>query len=185
MSSTPSPLEATTASSAEEQIANMVPYRSTWQCKFRLGWQIFKPVWQCLLAASILDMQGRLEALSARVMDMAQVGCWTGQRPSISPPEKYDGVLKTLVDQFVCQVEAVAEFEVFQDDHQKILWAQLYLTGSAQAWSCVITTRLKDEALNPWCFQWVAWLVDFKAAFGMCKPVQDMLNGIMVLQQGS
>ncbi|KAG6895946.1 hypothetical protein C0992_011375 [Termitomyces sp. T32_za158] len=101
------------------------------------------------LATSVSDTQGGLEALAGRVADVGVAGCGTGPRPSVSPLEKYDGISKTLTDQFVRQVEAAAEFEVFWDDHQKILWAQSYLTGSAQAWSCVITTGLDDAAANP------------------------------------
>lgn len=34
-------------------------------------------------------------------------------------------------------------------------------------------------------FEWDAWLADFKAAFGLCDPAQDVLNHIGTLQQGS
>ncbi|KAG6894463.1 hypothetical protein C0993_011418, partial [Termitomyces sp. T159_Od127] len=42
-----------------------------------------------------------------------------------------------------------------------------------------------DEVLNPRHFQWVAWLADFRAAFGLRDLAQDVLNRIEVLQQGS
>ncbi|KAG5332892.1 hypothetical protein C0989_006453, partial [Termitomyces sp. Mn162] len=49
----------------------------------------------------------------------------------INLPEVYNGKSKQPVDQFAEQVKAVAEFEVFRSDQQKIIWAQSYFTGSA------------------------------------------------------
>ncbi|KAG6839646.1 hypothetical protein C0991_000552 [Blastosporella zonata] len=103
----------------------------------------------------------------------------------INPPEVYDGRSKQLADQFLCQVKAAAEFEVFCDDKQKILWAQSFLTGTAQDWSCVITTSLGNPALNPCHFSWSDWIADFRAAYCTCNPAQDALTQIAALQQGS
>ncbi|KAG6867603.1 hypothetical protein C0993_000611 [Termitomyces sp. T159_Od127] len=105
--------------------------------------------------------------------------------PRINPPEVYDGKSKQLADQFAEQVEAAAEFEVFRDDRQKIVWAQSYLPGSARQWSAVITTGSDDLTLNPRRFSWDAWLVDFRAAFCTRDQAQDALNRIGQLQQGS
>ena len=125
--------------------------------------QIAKMVFQALqtdlvaqLQAGLAEMQGRMDVLETRLaaLERGDRGAW--QRPSISPPEKYDGALRTLVDWFISQVEATAKFETFWDKKQKVLWAQLYLTGSALAWSQVITTGLDDPDLNLRCFEWGA-----------------------------
>ncbi|KAG6859903.1 hypothetical protein C0995_002232 [Termitomyces sp. Mi166 len=102
----------------------------------------------------------------------------------INLPEVYDGKSKALADQFTHQVEAVAEFENFCDECQKILWAQSYLTRSAQDWSCVIMTGAANPKLNPCQFEWTMCLMDFKAAFCMWNPVQDALTWIRQLQPG-
>ncbi|KAG6875697.1 hypothetical protein C0993_007957 [Termitomyces sp. T159_Od127] len=103
----------------------------------------------------------------------------------INSPEVYDSKSKQLTDQFAEQVKAAAEFETFQDERQKIVWVQSYLTGSAQQWSAVITTGSDDLEINPRRFRWVAWLTDFKAAFCMRDQVQDALTHIGQLTQGS
>lgn len=105
--------------------------------------------------------------------------------PRINPPEVYNGKLKQLADQFAEQVEVAAEFEVFRDEWQKIVWAQSYLMGSVRQWSAVITMGPEDWDLNPQRFNWAAWLADFKAAFCMHNQAQDVLNRIGQLQQGS
>ncbi|KAG6884207.1 hypothetical protein C0993_000427 [Termitomyces sp. T159_Od127] len=61
------------------------------------------------LVASMSSMQSGLEVLAACVADMEQIGHDVGPRPNISPSEKYDGVFKPLIDQFVCQVEVAAK----------------------------------------------------------------------------
>ncbi|KAG6877886.1 hypothetical protein C0993_002724 [Termitomyces sp. T159_Od127] len=126
------------------------------------------------LQTSLGEIHASLEVLGSRVEFIERGACGCGPRPSISPPEKYDGASKALVDQFVRQVEAVAEFEVFRDDHQKILWAQSYLMGSAQAWSCIITMGSADPGGQRGC-----------RTFWMRDMAQEALNGIAVLQQGS
>ncbi|KAG6895647.1 hypothetical protein C0993_009344 [Termitomyces sp. T159_Od127] len=136
------------------------------------------------IQARLVGVLDKLEALDMQMTSWERERHGSGPRPSINLPEKYDGVSKNLVDQFISQVEATAEFERFCDDRQKILWAQLYLTALALTWSRVITTGFEDPDLNPRHFVWTAWLVDFKAAFGLRDPVQDALNCIGVLQQG-
>ncbi|KAG5727064.1 hypothetical protein E4T56_gene20328 [Termitomyces sp. T112] len=89
-----------------------------------------------------------------------QVMQHVARTPRINTLEVYNGKSKQLADQFVRQVEAAAEFEIFRDDCQKILWAQSYLSGSAQQWSSVVTTGSDD-------------------------PAQDALTWIGQLQQGS
>ncbi|KAG6876240.1 hypothetical protein C0993_004788 [Termitomyces sp. T159_Od127] len=190
MPMTPSVPEVAIAPSMAEQVASMVfdALQKDLMGQVRAQVQASLEDMQnsmAMLTASVSNTRGQLEVLAAHVANMEQTPCVSGPRPSISLPEKYDGVLKSLADQFVWQVEAAAEFEVFWNERQKILWAQLYLMGLAQAWSCIITTGLDDKAANPQHFRWAAWLADFKAAFGMHDPAQDTLNHIAVLQQGS
>ncbi|KAG6876163.1 hypothetical protein C0993_005237 [Termitomyces sp. T159_Od127] len=171
----------TTLPSLEEQIVSMVFMALQKDLASQVPVQIQASsvnIWMGLkaLAASVLSTQGGLEALATCMADMEQGGCGMGLRPSISPPKKYERVSKLLVDQFVCQVKAAVEFRVFENNHQKILWTQSYLTGLVQAWLYIITLELNDKELNPRRFQWVAWLMDFKAAFGMWEPAQDALK---------
>ncbi|KAG6902034.1 hypothetical protein C0995_005244 [Termitomyces sp. Mi166 len=93
--------------------------------------------------------------------------------------------LKPLADQFVHQIKAAAHFKMFWDDQQKILWAQLYLSESAQDWYCVITTGIGNPKTNSRCFSWKAWLDDFRAGFCMWDPEQNTLTCIGELNQGS
>ncbi|KAG6878324.1 hypothetical protein C0993_008502 [Termitomyces sp. T159_Od127] len=137
------------------------------------------------LQTSLAKVQGRLEALAACILRMELESHSSGPRPSMNPPEKYDRVSKSLVDQFISQVKAMAEFEAFHDKRQKILWAQLYLTGSALAWSHIITMGSNDLAANPWHFGWAVWLGNFRAAFSLRDLAQDALTQIGSLQQGS
>ncbi|KAG5335158.1 hypothetical protein C0989_002093 [Termitomyces sp. Mn162] len=137
------------------------------------------------LQTSLRELQGRFEALANR---MAEVECssYNGRlRPNISPPEKYNRASRQLVDQFIGQVKAAAKFKRFRDECQKILWVQLYLSGLALTWSHIIMTGDKDPVLNPQHFIWKAWLTDFQMTFGLCNLVQDALNHIAMLQQGS
>ncbi|KAG6868122.1 hypothetical protein C0993_007380 [Termitomyces sp. T159_Od127] len=136
------------------------------------------------LQTSLAEVQGRLEALVAHVLRMELKSHGSGLRPSINFLEKDDGVSKSLADHFISQVKATAEFKAFCNKHQKVLWMQLYLTGSALIWSHVITTGLDDLATNSWCFEWAAWLGDFRAAFGLHDLAQDALTRIRSLQQG-
>ncbi|KAG6859004.1 hypothetical protein C0993_004666, partial [Termitomyces sp. T159_Od127] len=101
------------------------------------------------IQAGLVGVLDKLEALDARMTSWERKKHGLGPRPSINLPEKYDGVLKSLADQFISQVEAAAEFKRFCNDWQKILWAQLYLTASALAWSHIITTSSEDLDLNP------------------------------------
>lgn len=140
---------------------------------------------QTELAAQLRTVQGGLEALADRMTRLERAERGPGPRPNINPPGTYDGASRPLADQFISQVEAAAEFEVFRSERQKILWAQSYLTGAALAWSRVITTGSDDPEANPRRFHWEAWLSDFKAAFGLRDPAQDALNKLGVLQQGS
>ncbi|KAG6897440.1 hypothetical protein C0993_007508 [Termitomyces sp. T159_Od127] len=131
-----------------------------------------------------LVMPPMVQALLEQAMGvqvMQHVAC----APRINPLEVYNSKSKPLADQFVQQVEAAAEFKMFQDNCQKILWAQSYLSGSAQQWSSVITMDLDDPAQNPCCFQWDAWVADFKASFCTRDQAQDALTWIRQLQQGS
>ncbi|KAG6876085.1 hypothetical protein C0993_005637 [Termitomyces sp. T159_Od127] len=61
--------------------------------------------------AGLTGLQEKLDALEARMTSWELGGHGSGPRPSINPPERYDGVSKTLADQFISQVEAAAEFE--------------------------------------------------------------------------
>ncbi|KAG6876450.1 hypothetical protein C0993_003006 [Termitomyces sp. T159_Od127] len=138
-------------------------------------------------AAQVWALEVQVEAMAARIVSLEEDA--RGPRglqytPRINAPEVYDGKSKALADQFVRQVEAAAEFERFRDNRQKILWAQSYLSGSAQDWSCIITTGDVDPEFSPRRFQWTAWLTDFKAAFCTCDPAQDALAHIGLLQQG-
>ncbi|KAG6867421.1 hypothetical protein C0993_002963 [Termitomyces sp. T159_Od127] len=117
--------------------------------------------------SAVLAWVSQLEQMVQHLKQVAQGQdqCWVQQVlhvPRINPPEVYDGKSKQLIDQFAEQVKAAAEFEVFRDDWQKIVWAQSYLTG----------------------FSWDAWLVDFRAAFCTQDQAQDALNRIDQLQQG-
>ncbi|KAG6863639.1 hypothetical protein C0993_010828 [Termitomyces sp. T159_Od127] len=114
------------------------------------------------LQARVGDIQGGLEALAGQIAVLEALGGQVTElergsqgsspRPHISPPDKYNGVSKQLADQFISQVEAAAKFERFRDERQKVLWAQLYLSGLALMWSCIIMTSVDNTALNPWCF---------------------------------
>ncbi|KAG6863850.1 hypothetical protein C0993_010145 [Termitomyces sp. T159_Od127] len=140
-----------------------------------LSGQIANMVLQAMqpqLAAHMQVQDDRIKAILTWLLQLEQVA-----QELIHPPEVYNSKSKQLVDQFAQQVEAAAEFECFQDDWQKIVWVQLYLTGSAQQWSAVITTGVDD--LDE------AWLADFKAAFCTQDQVQDALTRIGQLQQGS
>ncbi|KAG6894906.1 hypothetical protein C0992_004023 [Termitomyces sp. T32_za158] len=171
MSNTGAPKEATSPA-PQDRVAEMM-------------FQALQTELAAQIQAGLTGVQDRLDALEAWINSWEHERHGPGPRPSISPPEKYDGASKNLADQFISQVKAAAEFERFCDDHQKILWAQSYLTGSALAWSRVITTGSEDLNLNLRRFVWTAWLADFKAAFGLRDLVQDALNRIGVLQQGS
>ena len=103
----------------------------------------------------------------------------------INVPKVYDGKLRPLADQFMQQIKVAAEFETFRNECQKILWAQSYLTRSAQDWSSVIMTGLDDPVANPKHFQWQAWRDNFRAAFCMHDLAQDALACLGQLQQGS
>ena len=140
--------------------------------------------------SSLTEVQRSMETIAGRVamLELAvQAQGTRGMRrgPKINPPEVYDRKSKLLADQFVRQILAAAEFEDFRDDAQQIVWAQSFLTGSAQDWSCVITTGEENCDQNPRHFQWSAWLADFRAAFCTRDPEQDALTKIGQLQQGS
>ncbi|KAG6860303.1 hypothetical protein C0995_012925 [Termitomyces sp. Mi166 len=105
---------------------------------------------------------------------------WRG--PKVNPPEVYDGISKPLVDQYVHQVLAAAKFENFQNEEQKIVWAQSYLSVN---WFYVIMEGPGDSENNPCHFQWEAWLRDFKALYCTWELEQDALAWLGQLQQGS
>ncbi|KAG6887901.1 hypothetical protein C0995_011724 [Termitomyces sp. Mi166 len=86
--------------------------------------------------------------------------------------------------ELMAQIEAAMHFKMFKNNQQKILWVQLYLSGSAQNWSCVITTGVDNPEMNPRHFSWRAWPNNFKAGFCMQDPEQDMLTYIRELDQG-
>ncbi|KAG6867803.1 hypothetical protein C0993_010850 [Termitomyces sp. T159_Od127] len=153
----------------------------------RIADVVFQAV-QTRLAAQFQAQDTKLAEVLACI---AQLEAAQAPQGLVTPPvaqaplEQATGVQVPLADQFVRQVEAAAEFEMFQDDCQKILWAQSYLSGSAQQWSSVITTGLDDPAWNPRHFQWDAWVTDFKASFCMRDQAQDALTRIGQRQQGS
>ncbi|KAG6882556.1 hypothetical protein C0993_010114 [Termitomyces sp. T159_Od127] len=136
------------------------------------------------LQTSLTKVQGVLEALMAHVLHMELKSHGSGPQPSINLLKKYNRVSKSLANHFISKVKATAEFKAFCNKCQKVLWMQLYLTGSALIWSCVIMTGLDDLATNPQCFEWAAWLGDFRAAFGLHDLAQDALTRIGSLQQG-
>ncbi|KAG6875619.1 hypothetical protein C0993_008277 [Termitomyces sp. T159_Od127] len=169
--------EVVTAEPLSRQIANMVL-------------QAMQPQ----LAALLQAQNNRIEAILTWLLQLEQAAQEPQEArqaqqllhvPRINPPEVYDGKSKQLADQFAQQVEVAAEFECFQDNHQKIVWAQSYLTGLVRQWSAVITTGMDDPDVNLWRFCLEAWLVDFKAAFCTRDQAQDALTRIGQLQQGS
>ncbi|KAG6877372.1 hypothetical protein C0993_008115 [Termitomyces sp. T159_Od127] len=119
------------------------------------------------LQTGLGELRDKMEVLMAQITKFKGEDCRSGPRINISPPEKYNGAFKVLVEQFVHQIKVAAELEVFHNDWQKILWVQSYLMGSANAWSNVIMMGPDDSA------------------FGLWDPAQDVLNHIGVLQQGS
>ncbi|KAH0583099.1 hypothetical protein H2248_010985 [Termitomyces sp. 'cryptogamus'] len=153
----------------------------------RIADVVFQAV-QTRLAAQFQAQDTKLAEVLARIAQLRRRRAWRRclclkRRWSIQ--RVYDGKSKQLADQFVRQVEAAAEFEIFRDDRQKILWAQSYLSGSAQQWSSVVTMGLDDPVRNPRRFQWDAWVADFKASFCTRDQAQDALTRIGQLQQGS
>ncbi|KAG6875691.1 hypothetical protein C0992_002816 [Termitomyces sp. T32_za158] len=162
-----------------------------------LSGQIMNIVLQTMqpqLAMHIQAQDDRIAAILTRLLKLEQAAQELREAhhtqqllhiPRINSPEVYDGKSKQLADQFAQQVEAAAKFECFQDNRQKIMWAQLYLMASAWQWSAVIMTGMDNPDINPQHFYWEAWLMDFRAAFYMWDQVQDMLTRIGQLQQGS
>ncbi|KAG6876007.1 hypothetical protein C0993_006263 [Termitomyces sp. T159_Od127] len=148
-------LSAPDATAANRRVAHMV-------------FQAIQAQLTAQLQASLDGIHKSLEGVYQRLTRLEQVALEpraAGHIPKINPPEVYDGKSKQLADQFTHQVEAAAEFELFRDDRQKIVWAQSYLSGLAQEWLYVITTGSGDPDLNPRRFQWDAWLADFWATF--------------------
>ncbi|KAH0583454.1 hypothetical protein H2248_009081 [Termitomyces sp. 'cryptogamus'] len=125
-------------------------------------------VFQAMQTQLTMHMQAQEEGLSTVLVHMAHLKQTVQQLEQVvqgQEHEVYNGKSKQLADQFAEQVEAAVEFKVFRSNRQKIVWAQLYLTGLAHQWLSVITMGSEDPGANPRHFEWVAWLTDFRAAF--------------------
>ncbi|KAG6839840.1 hypothetical protein H0H87_012781, partial [Tephrocybe sp. NHM501043] len=165
----------------QEQAENTTP-------EGRIAAAVFEALKKDLISefdSQLMSLRTELATAITRVAQMELLPLSRTHSPKINPPEIYDGKSKVSADQYMCQVTAAAEFEIFCNDRQKVLWAQSYLTGSAHDWSCIITKGSSDPTLNPRRCQWDAWLEGFKATFCTQDPAQDALTCIGALQQGS
>ncbi|KAG6859679.1 hypothetical protein C0995_005786 [Termitomyces sp. Mi166 len=141
--------------------------------KERVAKMVFQALQNDLAAqvqSSLTEFQADLDAVLVDITQfelMVDSSGWYG--PKVNPPEVYNGKSKPLADQY--------------DEEQKIVWAQSYLSDSALNWFYVIMEGPGDSDSNLHCFQWEAWLGDFKALYCTWKLEQDMLAWLEQLQQ--
>lgn len=124
------------------------------------------------LAQRVVELESRAVAVSA------------AKRPKVHAPEVYDGKDKEKAERFVQQIIVAAKFEHFDNDEQKVLWAQSYLTGTAHSWSALITFG-EPGTTDIRKVDWEAWIAGFRETFGTRDVAQDAMRKLNALVQGS